>query len=154
MTNPTIQMEFIGLVREEVEPLFYSHWSEVEFFKELPLDIDWEMLQSMENNGSLYTFVARLDGKLVGYLITSKTYHPNYKGKLFASDLGFFVDTNYRRYNIGSKLLSFAEKVFIEDGVVGFNITTKTDHPIDPLMIRKGFKQEEKVFTKILYKEG
>lgn len=149
-----VKQEFLSLIRPEIEPLVKRHWSETESFQEeLPVDIDWEMLESLEAVGLLYTFIARVEGCFAGYLVLVKGKHFNYKGVTFANDVGFFVDAQYRKHNLGAKLLRLAEEVLLEDGVKILNINTKVDKPIDNFMVRQGYKSEEKVFTKVL-KEG
>lgn len=146
-----IKQEFLSLIRPEIEPLTKNHWSETESFKEeLPVDVDWDMLESLEQAGVLYVFVARVDGFVAGYLSFVKGTHFNYKGATFANDVGFFVDAPYRKFGLGVKLMKFAESVLKNDGIKLVNIHTKVDTPIDSLMIRQGYKQEEKVFTKVL----
>ena len=147
----TYQQEFIASVRDEVWPLLRQDWEEIEHNKDLlPLDPNWDLYELLESQGNFYIFTARDGSKLVGYftVIVFPSMHSQ-KALLACNDV-IYLDKDYRRGSVGTRLFKFTEKCLKEDGHKVLYITTTEKHPIDPLLERLGYTKIETIFEKVL----
>ena len=145
------QQEFLSSVSEEIKPLLNSHWEEIALNKDkIKLNPDWEVYQSLENQGKLKIFTARGEGKLVGYFVVVVGVNMHYKDHLFASNDIIYLSPEHRKGFTGIKLIKFAEKCLKEDGVSVLTINTKVHQPFDKLMDFLKFRKIERVYSKYL----
>ena len=145
------QQEFLSSVSEEIKPLLNSHWEEIALNKDkIKLNPDWEVYQSLENQGKLKIFTARGEGKLVGYFVVVVGVNMHYKDHLFASNDIIYLSPEHRKGFTGIKLIKFAEKCLKEDGVSVLTINTKVHQPFDRLMDFLKFRKVERVYSKYL----
>lgn len=69
-----------------------KHWREIALdHDDVPLDVDWKELIEQERRGQYKVFVARRDGKMVGYLPFMFWYPARYRGTLFIQDDTVYV---------------------------------------------------------------
>lgn len=145
------QQEFLSSVSEEIKPLLNSHWEEIALNKgKIKLNPDWEVYQSLEDQGKLKIFTARGEGKLVGYFVVVVGVNMHYKDHLFASNDIIYLSPEHRKGFTGIKLIKFAEKCLKEDGVSVLTINTKVHQPFDRLMDFLKFRKVERVYSKYL----
>src|SRR5215472_3287368 len=73
MSNRTISFaeEQITVIGAEAFDLLVRNYREVETDQDLPLDPDWQSYLIAERHGNLVVLTARVDRKLVGYLVYS-----------------------------------------------------------------------------------
>ena len=147
----TYQQEFLATVKDEVWPLLQQDWQEIEHNKDmLPLDPNWELYETLEEQGLLYIFTARKDGQVIGYftVIVFPSMHSR-TAMLAASDV-IYLSQEYRKGMVGVRLFKFAEDCLRQDGHKTLYITTTERHPIDPLLARLGYHKIETRFEKVL----
>lgn len=151
MADVSFQQEFLCQAREECIPLIESHWEEVAVNKDhIKLNPDWEAYEKLEELGVLTIFTARHFGKLVGYFVVIVQSNIHYKDHVFASNDIIYLHPDYRKGLTGVKLIKFAEKCLIQDGVSVMVINTKVKNPFDPVLERLGFNLTERVYSKYL----
>jgi len=147
----TYQQEFLASVKSEVWPLLQQDWDEIEHNKEmLPLDPNWGLYELLEEQGNFYVFTARDGGNLVGYFTVIVFPSMHSRNAMLAANDVIYLDKNYRRGSVGTRLFKFAEKCLKEDGHRVLYITTTEKHPIDPLLERLGYTKIETKFEKVL----
>lgn len=145
------QQEFLFQVKGECESLIELHWEEIALNKEIiKLNPDWDAYEELEAAGRLSIFTARAMGELVGYFVVIVGTNLHYKDHLFAANDILFLRKDYRKGFCGAKLITFAEKSLAEDGVSILTINTKIHQPFDRLLERLGFKNIERVYSKVL----
>ncbi|MGH2517811.1 MAG: hypothetical protein ACRDHP_19365, partial [Ktedonobacterales bacterium] len=60
--------ELTPVLANEMTPLLRSHYDEIAFYKDIPLDPDWDGYLRIQATGSLRVFTARAGDALIGYL--------------------------------------------------------------------------------------
>lgn len=102
---------------------------EIRNYKETDLDsvnfILNEAFNVTKNNfdgDNFHEVVACIDGKVVGYLLLTKVLNP-VKDKYYYLVDYVCVDSNYRGYGIGKKLISYAEDIAKKDNAMYLQLT-------------------------------
>ena len=138
-------------VINEIKPLLENHYDEIALDKDvIKLNPDYDMYKKLCNSGAMRIITARDDGKLVGYLIALIKYHLHYKDSLTAIDDIFYVDKSYRKGLTGVKLFIKTEEILKKYGVQRVVLNTKLHHDVGAIFDRLGYKETERVFTKII----
>ncbi len=76
-----------ALLDEGLADLVVPHWEAIALDRDtVPLDIDWNAYIAAENAGRWKAFIARRDGKIVGYVAFFYYYPPRYQSTLYISD--------------------------------------------------------------------
>ena len=84
-----------------------------------------EAFNTSKNNFTddiFYEVVACVDGNVVGYLLLTKVLNP-VKDKYYYLVDYVCVDSNYRGYGIGKKLISYAEDIAKKDNAMYLQLT-------------------------------
>lgn len=136
-------------VARELLPLLQPHYEEVEDKSEvIPLNVNWNLLESFFKAGIMCVITARVDNKIVGYFanILSEDFMTS---TLSAREVGLYIDPEYRHTRLFLKLMSKTSDVLRNKGVVTQYITFKAGHNTD-LPLRCGFTHTETTYQKIL----
>ncbi len=145
------QQEFLETVKADALPLLERHWEEIALNKDkIKLDPDWEAYETLELNGNLAIFTARVDEELVGYFVVIVGSNIHYKSTIFAENDLIYIAPEYRKGRIGANLIKFAQRYLKNDGVSVLNINTKTHKPFGKLLTYLGFNKIEEVYSKYL----
>lgn len=150
MSNITIQEEYLLNIMTEVKPLLDKHWVELTVFPEIPLKVNWPHYIASEFVGNFKAYIARDNGKLVGYLAYFLGMHHHYATTLVATEDVFFVDPEHRTGTTGLKLLKFAELELKKLDVDLVIHHSKVAHDLGPILVRRGFKATDNLFMKRL----
>lgn len=143
--------ECLLTTKDQLIPLIQAHWDEVEHNKEsVELSPDWDQYALLEKAGLLRIFTARDGRNIVGYLSMMLNKSLHHKGHTFAVEDGLFLSKDYRSGSIASNLIRFMEKCIKSEGASLIFMTTKADHPIDPLLKRLRYNLTERVYSKNL----
>jgi len=96
---------------------------------------------------SPYTVVARLDGKVVGFLLTSnEKYQFLMPGNVYLDE--DCVDENVRGLGIGTKMVAFAMKMCRAEGVRQFSASVDvTNAASERTLLKNGFKPIQKEYV-------
>jgi predicted acetyltransferase len=143
------QVEYLSDVKEEIAATLAVYHEEVFAFKDaVDLAPDWDTYLKMEQIGILNILTARLEGRLVGYIVSTIIPHTHYKNNTFSISDVFYINPTIRGEGIGLGLLEAAEAVYREKGVDLMHITLKKDRPSDSLMKRFGAEEAETTYAK------
>jgi ribosomal protein S18 acetylase RimI-like enzyme len=110
----------------EMAPLFLQEWEEAigDAHTEQELDIDWEKYIQLEMSGLLVMITARVDDKIVGWVITIIHPHLHFKSTLYGLTDSFYVLPEYREHPLVEELVDEYEVQMIEAGVKRINIAS------------------------------
>ncbi len=148
----TIQEERITEeLKDEFTSLAYKHWEEIATHKDIPMSIDWESYEALDNSDHLVGMTARDgDGILVGYAVFILHYHPHYKEHIYAQQDVLFVDMSKRKTmaGVGLKLIRESEKVLASYGVDVIHHHVKVKHDFSPFLERLDYNFVEKIYEK------
>ena len=134
----------------ELQSLYPAHYEELSVTKEFPLDPDYEAYERFAKAGMLRFITCRVDGEAVGYIVFIIQPHLHYKTCLTAFEDIYFIKKEYRRGRVGIKLFQYAEQVLKDRGVNRIIYGTKVHLDNSRLFEYLGYKQTDKVFTKLL----
>lgn len=152
---PNFARESIEQVRAAgIEELLAKHWQEVAFYKDIPLDPDWELYQATEQIGRLRIFTARIRGELVGYAAFILNRNPHYKSSWQAAQDVIFVAPEHRNGKLGAHLILFAERHLRAETppvqVTYQHSKASADLDIGPLLKRLGYEFVDTIWAKRL----
>jgi hypothetical protein len=92
----TFQEESIFSALEEAKPLLKKHWEESESHYGFPLDPDYDLYLTLQAQGLLRSYSARVDGKLIGYAVYLVKNSHHYKTVLMAKQDVIFIEKPFR----------------------------------------------------------
>lgn len=149
----TFQLEKWAVLIADGKEIFAKHYDELSLEKDrIPLGMDFDTYQDMENRGILHVLSCRKDGTLIGYYIAIViNHHPHYKtsGPVSTTDM-FYILPEHRTGGCGARLLMMAEKTLRERGVHKAFISVKLKMDHSALLEKLGWTATDKVFAKIL----
>jgi hypothetical protein len=147
----TFQVETWAECVEDMRPLWPLHWQEIAIDQEqFEADMDEERYRGMEQAGILLINTARVDGRLVGYVLSFLMPHFHYKssGLIAMTDM-YFVLPEYRN-GLGAMLFLSTEAAYRERGVKRSHTSCKVHFDHEPLFTRLGWRFTDKTFSKLL----
>lgn len=135
-----------------LEQLLARHWQEVAFYRDIPLEPDWEAYGVVQTSERLRIFTARAAGELVGYCAYFVSRNPHYRSSLQAVQDVLFVAPEYRKTKIGARLILFAEGHLRAEGVQVTYQHSKVSAQLDmgPFLERLGYELIETNWAKRL----
>jgi GNAT superfamily N-acetyltransferase len=135
----------------EIKPLLDLHYEEIANNKDvIKLNPDYDAYKKLCDMGAMRIITARDEGKLVGYCICIIRYHLHYKDSLTALNDIFYISKDYRKGLIGVKLFIKTEEILKKYGVQRVIMNTKKHHDVGAIFDRLGYRETERVFTKII----
>ena len=141
--DPTV---FFG----ELAPILPEHYEELCVTKDFPLEPDFAAYDRLNTARMLKAVTCRNDGKLVGYIIFIVQPHLHYMSCITAFEDLYYVKKEYRKGRTGIKLFQFSEKVLKDAGVRRIIMHTKIHMDNSRLFEYLGYKNTDKLFTKLL----
>ena len=113
MSTSKIDFQFepiSALLDEGIADLVEQHWQEIALDKdEIPLDVDWDKKQLLEDQGAWKAWVARHNGFLIGYISFYIHEHAiNYKSTRYIHDDVFWLHPDYRNAGVGKAMIQSA----------------------------------------------
>lgn len=94
----------------ELVPLLEQHYDEVAYHKDIPLDPDRAGYERIASCGALRIYTARVDGRLIGYMVCFVSRSLHYKSKIFANQDILFIDKLYRGTRIGVDMIRYGQQ--------------------------------------------
>jgi hypothetical protein len=141
----------MGDVFKEIEALFKPHWDEVALYKNVrPLDVDHAFYEQMSNSRRCHGYLARLDGKIIGYSGYFLSYHPHYKTWLMAKCDVIFIHPAHRNVFVALGLLQHSERELKKLGVKSIVSGTKKHKDLERLFKYLGYEAIETLHEKVL----
>lgn len=149
---PQFARESLSAIRDggRLEQLLERHYHEIAHFKDIALDIDWEMYEKADELGKLRCFSARIDGELVGYVGHIVNRNPHYMGSLQAVQDVIFISPERRGIFAGSRLIAFSDQCLASEGVQVVYHHTKAAFPMDSILKRNGYALVDTLWAKRL----
>lgn len=136
---------------EEVKPLLLKHWQEISFYKDIPLDPDYDLYLRMQHNGNLKCFSCREDsGNLIGYAVYLVQPNPHYKGSIWAKEDILFVDPSKR--GMGMFLLKYCDEQLLKMNVQVVTHHIKFSHDWSNAAVLIGYEKNEIMVSRRLDK--
>lgn len=147
----TVQREQIADIRAELEPLLVAHWREIAHYQDILLEPDWAFYCS---SPFLRCFTVRMEGVLVGYLITGVAKNKHYMSSLQAMQDILFVHPDHRGSDLGRTLLRYHLQQMTQEKVQVDYQHVKRSHPALGLLLESaGYEPVEIIYAKRLDKE-
>lgn len=148
----TFQEEKFAPFFADGQELFPLHHRELALNQDkIQMDLDADAYQRLEDAGRLFVLTARVDGKLVGYLVAFPVpNHLHYKsaGPMCLTDM-YFVLPEWRN-GVGVKLFTEFEKRMRTRGVVQIMTGCKRHQDHSKLLEIIGWENSDLTFIKVL----
>ena len=145
----TFQLEHWKSLIADGQEIFKKHYEELSLEKNrVPLGMDFDCYQDLENKGYLHVLTCRKDTKLIGYYIAIIiAHHPHYKdsGPMSTTDMFYILPEH--RSGVGARLLMMAVKTLKERGVTKATISVKLKQDHTELLEKLGWTATDKVFS-------
>jgi hypothetical protein len=135
---------------QALEPMFPDHYEELCVTKEFPLEPDYEAYKRIADAGQLVCIVCMNGMEVIGYIVFIVQPHLHYKSCLTAFEDIYYLKPEYRKGRTGIKMFKFAEDVLKSVKVNRIIMHTKTHMDNSKLFEYLGYKNSDKLFTKIL----
>lgn len=147
----TYQVERWAFLRREMLPLLVQHWKEIALnHTDVPLDIDHERYDALDESGALHIVTVRKDGELIGYHVAMVSGHLHYKSTLHAITDVYWVHPNHRAGFTGIRLFQHVEREMKALGVRKLFTGTKVHLDMSPLFERLGYRRVEYLYAKLI----
>lgn len=131
----------------DIKPLLIEHWLELATYSDIPLSPKYDFYRAADTGGFIRIYSARLDGKLIGYVImTCMKEHPHYQTQPWSvSDIVLIVK-EHRRFGVGNGLFDFLE-TDLKGHVV--DISCKVTHPeLQMLLLSRSYTVVATILSK------
>lgn len=142
-------------LRDEMLPLLDRHWREIALnHADVPLDIDHERYDALDEGGALHIVTVRRDGVLIGYHVAIISPHLHYASTLHGITDVFYVAPECREGFTGIRLFQRVEKEMRALGVKKLFTGTKVHLDLSRLFERLGYHRVEYLYAKILKEDA
>lgn len=154
--NAKYQVEDPSTFIEELKTIIPEHYDELCVTKDFPLAPDWEAYGRMHMAGIVRCITVRdVDSnELIGYAIFLVHPHLHYKTCKTAFEDIYFLRKEHRLGRTGIRLFKYAEEVLRDEGVNRIIMHTKLHLDNSRLFEYLGYKNTDKLYTKILSTEA
>jgi GNAT superfamily N-acetyltransferase len=141
----------------DLADLLASHYYEIAEDQDwIPMDPAWDVYADMERRGIWYAYLARREGRLIGYIAWFVQGHLHHQRTLFAVDDLFYIHPDERAWLVGKRLILGAEERLREMGAgwvilhrkLGFR--NARGRGLDVLFKACGYRPYEERWTKLL----
>ncbi len=135
---------------DEIRSLLFKHYEEISYFKDVPLNPDFEVYRQIESLGRLRIFVARDMDRLIGYNTMIVQNHPHYKDSKQAVQDLLFLDPYYRGLGFGEEFIYWVDEELKDEGVqyIIRTVTNKVDY--SQMLGYQDYKEIGREFLKCL----
>lgn len=147
----TYQQEHWVDIHKEILPLAEEHWLEVGLDRnQIPLDLDTDLYQLLDEKGILHVTTARSGKRLVGYFAMCVRVHPHYKTTLCAFLDSYFIASDFRGPYVGIALFEAMEGAMRALGVKKMIAGMKLHKNVDIVFRRLGWEAIETTYGKYI----
>lgn len=137
----------------DIAKLCVRHWEEIAHNRDfIKLDPDWQKYANLAKAGMMSVTCARDGSILAGYQIYVVMPHMHYKSSLTALSDVLYLAPEYRQGSAGIRLMKAAEEELVKIGVQRVVQNVKISNDWSPILTRMGYKEFERIYTKILRK--
>jgi hypothetical protein len=147
----TYQVEAWGDFCKEAEPLWLTHWAEIAQDQTIPLVPDYATYAALDAAGMLHVVTGRdAAGTLQAYAVYLVRPHLHYATTLHGLCDVYWLHPAHRRGLEGYRLFQHVEATLRQRGVKKVITACKTYFDVSPLFTRLGYRETERVWTKVL----
>ena len=146
--------DFTAALYAEMEEMVVDHAEDTDNLCGSLPEPDIEIHLKMQEMGILKFFTLRDKGKLVGYIFYSVMPNIQFKRVVVASQMGLFVDREYRRTLGAFSLISDSEYILKTFGINAIIQHTNIKHDIGRLYESKGYELYDKCYIKVIEEVG
>ena len=133
---------------EELHPLLLLHNEEVRDMDIVDYNLNW--YRQLQHGGRYELYVARKEGKLIGYAGYHIATSPHHKSTMYAvCDLIYIIKKQRGKRGLVS-LLDFAEADFKNKSIKYTSMSVRPHHDFGPILERRGYNMKEIVYLKEL----
>jgi GNAT superfamily N-acetyltransferase len=151
MSEYEYQEERYQDVIEEMKPLLEEHYQEVAMYQEVVnFNPNYELYETMADQGIVDFFTCRKDGELIGYCVTFLQMNPHYQDHIYAVNDVIYVAPEHRHTEVAPEMITRLEDRMIEKGVSVMSFHMKIFKPFESLMDALAFDKAEYVFMKLI----
>lgn len=147
----SFQIENFDTFLQDGAHIFPLHYAELSLNKDkIPFGLDSEMYHNAEKNQLLHILTARVDGRMIGYVVSLVAkHHPHNRdaGPYSTTDM-FYVLPKHRN-GTGVRLLMENERRLKALGVRRMGISTKLKDAHLDLFSKLGFEATDLLFHKV-----
>jgi len=129
-------------------PLLAEHWLEVAHYLDIPLDVDQEAYEQIEDAGALRVFTARdAAGVMFGYAVYFVRSNLHYRRSKQAVQDVLYVDPEHRG-GLGIRMLKWNHEQLRAEGVqvVYQHVKRKPGLNFGPLLKRLGYEAIDDIY--------
>jgi len=128
--------------------LIEKHNLEVAHYQDIPLNIDKNTYEKLEETGIVRCFIARQDGKIIGYSIFTINQNIHYKTSKQALQNAIFIDPKKRGF--GMKFIKWCDDELRKDDVQVVYHCVTARHDFGSGLKRLGYELVDFVYGKRL----
>lgn len=150
----TYQREVLSGLWDELLPLFRLHYREISAHQDILLEPDVAGYKRAEDAGCLRLYVARVEGKPVGYSMFFVRENMHYASSKQAVQDIIYLLPEFRGTGMGIDLVNFSDDELRAEGVQLVHHHVKIAHPALGNMLQKrcGYTAVETIYSKRLDK--
>lgn len=138
-------------LKAEMLPLLTRHWREIALnHQDVPLDIDHERYDNLDECGGLHIVTVRQDGVLIGYHVAIVSGHLHYKSTLHGITDVYWIAPERRHGVTGMRMFQAVERELKALGVRKLFTATKLHLDQGALFEHLGYRPVERVYAKII----
>jgi L-amino acid N-acyltransferase YncA len=138
-------------LKAEMLPLLQRHWREIALNHEaVPLDIDHERYDALDEGGALHIVTVRRAGVLIGYHVAIVSTHLHYKSTLHGITDVYYIAPEARHGVTGMRLFQWVEREMKALGVRKLFTATKLHLDQGALFEHLGYQPVERLYAKII----
>lgn len=147
----SFQIEDVNTFARDGAALFPRHFEELSLEQDkIPFGLDFDMYRQAEKNKLTYILTARLEGNIIGYVVSLVAkHHPHNKDAGMYSTTDMFWVSPEHRNGTGIRLLIENERRLKEMGVRRMAISTKLKDAHLDLFEKLGYRATDIVFHKV-----
>ena len=141
------QQAFSEALFMESLPLLVKHYEEISYFKDIPLNPDFEKYARVARAGALRIFTARKFGDLIGYAVFLVQESMHFSQSYQAVQDVLFIDPEHRGF--GHRFILWCDKQLQKEGVeVIYHTTSKRSERLGLLLEKLGYEEVGNVYAR------
>jgi hypothetical protein len=138
-----------GTLWDEAMPLLREHWKEVAHYPDIPLDVDTESYERLDEAGAIRCYTARDDGTLVGYALYFVRPNLHYAGSIQAVQDVLYLHPAVRG-GTGYRFIRWCDEQLTKQAVQCVYHHVKVIHDFGRLLERQGYEKIDIIYGKRL----
>lgn len=139
---------------DEIMPILEDHRLELSSYSDMELKPNFELYYYLQENNQMVWYVARDEGKIVGYSCYFLLINPHYSDFVYAHQDVFYVTKQRRGSKIAKNLITMSEIDLEDKGISVIVHHTKPINSFGKILEKLGYDKAEVVYHKRIDKKG